>query len=152
LGDNVRAASRRLRARASQRVRTRGTLGNVLIERKLMAAQNVASQLKHAGETGSRYGLVIVLSWIGFGKYVTMEARVLIEHSPLMSWVLHVFGFSTVARGIGTMEIVAALHHRGETAVAAGLPRSDPAPYVGTRADTRVAHATPSLQVAQEIQ
>jgi hypothetical protein len=76
-----------------------------------------------------------------------MEARVLIEHSPLMSWVPHVFSFSTVARGLGTMEIVAALLI-GETAVAAGLPRSDPARYVGTRADTRVAHATPSLQVA----
>jgi hypothetical protein len=122
-------------------------VGDVLIKRKPMAGQNVASQLKHAGETMSRYGRVIVLSWIGFGKYVKMEARVLSEHSPLMSWVLHVFSFSTVARGLGTMEIVAALLI-GETAVAAGLPRSDPAPYVGTRADTRVAHATPSLQVA----
>jgi hypothetical protein len=121
-------------------------VGDVLIERKLMTGQNVASQLKHAGETVSRYGLVSVLSWIGFGKYVKMEARVLIEHSPLMSWVLHVFSFSTVARGLGTMEIVAALLI-GETAVAAGLPRSDPAPYVGSRADTRVAHATPSFQV-----
>jgi uncharacterized membrane protein YkgB len=38
-----------------------------------------------------------------------MESRVLIEHSPLMSWIYHVFSVTTVARGLGTMEIVAAL-------------------------------------------
>lgn len=45
---------------------TPGTVGDVLIkiERSpLMRGQNVASQLKHAGETVSRCGLVIVLSW-----------------------------------------------------------------------------------------
>jgi uncharacterized membrane protein YkgB len=57
----------------------------------------------------SRYGLVVVLAWIGFGKYVKMESRVLIEHSPFMSWIYDVFSATTVARGLGTMEIVAAL-------------------------------------------
>ena len=38
-----------------------------------------------------------------------MESRVLIEHSPLMSWVYDVFSVTTVARGLGTMEILAAL-------------------------------------------
>jgi uncharacterized membrane protein YkgB len=38
-----------------------------------------------------------------------MEARVLIEHSPLMSWIYEVLSVNTVARGLGTMEIVAAL-------------------------------------------
>jgi uncharacterized membrane protein YkgB len=38
-----------------------------------------------------------------------MEARVLIEHSPLMSWVYDVFSVNTVARGLGTLEIVAAI-------------------------------------------
>ncbi|OBF87868.1 hypothetical protein A5791_18215 [Mycobacterium sp. 852002-51163_SCH5372311] len=61
------------------------------------------------GQLISRYGLVVVLAWIGFGKFVKMEARVLIEHSPLMSWIYHVFSTSTVARGLGTMEIIAAL-------------------------------------------
>ncbi|MGA7049695.1 MAG: DUF417 family protein [Mycobacterium sp.] len=65
--------------------------------------------MTRSGQIISRYGLVIVLAWIGFGKYVKMEARVLIEHSPLMSWMYHVFSVTTVARGLGTMEIVAAL-------------------------------------------
>jgi uncharacterized membrane protein YkgB len=69
----------------------------------------LAQNLTRCGQLVSRYGLVIVLAWIGFGKYVKMEARVLIEHSPLMSWIYDVFNVSTVARGLGTMEIVAAL-------------------------------------------
>ncbi|WP_424071431.1 DUF417 family protein [Mycobacterium sp.] len=65
--------------------------------------------MTRAGQLVSRYGLVVVLAWIGFGKYVKMESRVLIEHSPLMSWIYDVFSATTVARGLGTMEIVAAL-------------------------------------------
>ncbi len=61
------------------------------------------------GQTVVRYGLVVVLAWIGAGKYVKMDARVLIEHSPLMSWVFDVFSATTVARGLGTMEMVAAV-------------------------------------------
>lgn len=49
-----------------------------------------------------------MLAWIGFGKYVKMESRV-IEHNPLMSWMYDVFSVTTVARALGTMEIVAAL-------------------------------------------
>jgi uncharacterized membrane protein YkgB len=69
----------------------------------------VALTLTRLGQLISRYGLVVVLAWIGFGKYVKMESRVLIEHSPLMSWIYDVFSVTTVARGLGTMEIVAAL-------------------------------------------
>ena len=74
------------------------------------AARITASTwLTSAGEHISRYGLVIVLAWIGFGKYVKMEARVLIEHSPLMSWIYHFLGVGTVAATLGTAEIIAAL-------------------------------------------
>jgi uncharacterized membrane protein YkgB len=62
-----------------------------------------------SGQLISRYGLVVVLAWIGFGKYVKMESRVLIEHSPLMSWIYGVASATTVARVLGTMEIVAAI-------------------------------------------
>jgi uncharacterized membrane protein YkgB len=69
----------------------------------------LAQFLTRVGQEISRYGLVVVLAWIGFGKYVKMESRVLIEHSPLMSWIYHVVSVTWVARGLGTMEIVAAL-------------------------------------------
>ena len=38
-----------------------------------------------------------------------MESRVLIRHSPLMSWLYDVFSVTFVARALGTMEIVVAL-------------------------------------------
>jgi uncharacterized membrane protein YkgB len=68
---------------------------------------NVATWLTTAGQIVSRYGLVIVLAWIGFGKYAKMEARVLIEHSPLMSWIYDFLGVHTVAVSLGTTEIAA---------------------------------------------
>src|SRR5246500_5028526 len=70
---------------------------------------NRPALLSSIGQAVSRYGLVLTLAWIGFGKYIKMESRVLIEHSPLMSWVYDVFSVNTVARGLGTMEIVAAI-------------------------------------------
>src|SRR6201996_6340296 len=77
-----------------------------MIENTVLRA---APLLTRSGRLISRYGLVIVLAWIGFGKYVKMESRVLIDHSPLMSWIYDVFSVTTVARGLGTMEILAAL-------------------------------------------
>jgi uncharacterized membrane protein YkgB len=65
--------------------------------------------LSSIGQAVSRYGLALALAWIGVGKYIKMEARVLIEHSPLMSWVYQVFSANTVAWGLGTLEIVAAI-------------------------------------------
>jgi hypothetical protein len=71
--------------------------------------EKAAPLLMRVGQMVARYGLVVVLAWIGFGKYVKMEARVLIEHSPLMSWIYDYLSVTAVARGLGTMEIVAAL-------------------------------------------
>jgi uncharacterized membrane protein YkgB len=62
-----------------------------------------------AGQLITRYGLVVVLAWIGFGKYMKMDAKVLIQHSPLMSWIFDFLSPVMVARGLGTMEIVAAV-------------------------------------------
>jgi uncharacterized membrane protein YkgB len=73
------------------------------------APPRLAQSLTRSGQLISRYGLVVVLAWIGFGKYVKMESRVLIEHSPLLSWIYHVLSVTEVARALGTMEIVAAL-------------------------------------------
>jgi uncharacterized membrane protein YkgB len=73
------------------------------------ATDQWSARLSSIGQAVSRYGLALTLAWIGFGKYIKMEARVLIEHSPLMSWVYDVFSANTVARGLGTLEIVAAI-------------------------------------------
>jgi uncharacterized membrane protein YkgB len=73
------------------------------------SSEKWSARLSAVGQAISRYGLALTLACIGFGKYIKMEARVLIEHSPLMSWVYDVFSANTVARGLGTLEIAAAI-------------------------------------------
>jgi len=68
-----------------------------------------ATRIAAAGQTICRYGLVVVLAWIGVGKYVKMESRVLIEHSPLMSWLYDFLSVTAVAYALGSAEIVAAI-------------------------------------------
>lgn len=82
-----------------------------MIDRTVAAARKLpdSQSLTRLGQVVGRYGLVVVLAWIGFGKYVKMESRVLIEHSPLMSWIYDVLSVTAVARLLGTMEIVAAV-------------------------------------------
>jgi uncharacterized membrane protein YkgB len=70
---------------------------------------NLSRWLTTAGQIVSRYGLVVVLAWIGFGKFAKMEARVVIEHSPLMSWMYDFLSVGAVAKALGTAEIVAAV-------------------------------------------
>lgn len=67
-----------------------------------------AHRIATIGQTVARYGLVVVLAWIGLGKFVKMEAHVLIEHSPLMSWIYQLLSHHAVAAALGTAEIVAA--------------------------------------------
>lgn len=68
-----------------------------------------AARFLAAGRILSRYGLVVVLAWIGGGKYVKMDSRVLIEHSFLMSWLYDFLSVHAVAYALGTTEIAAAV-------------------------------------------
>jgi uncharacterized membrane protein YkgB len=68
-----------------------------------------ATHLVRSGQLATRYALIVVLAWIGIGKFVKMDARVLIEHSPLMSWIFDFLSATAVARALGTMEVAAAL-------------------------------------------
>jgi uncharacterized membrane protein YkgB len=74
-----------------------------------MTRANLSNWLTTGGQIVSRYGLVVVLAWIGFGKYAKMEARVLIEHSSLMAWMYDVLSVGAVAKALGTAEITAAV-------------------------------------------
>jgi uncharacterized membrane protein YkgB len=73
------------------------------------ASGRIGDRMTTAAQLVSRYGLVVVLAWIGAGKYVKMESRVLIQHSPLMSWIYDLLSYGAVANALGTMEIVAAV-------------------------------------------
>ena len=58
-----------------------------------------------------RYGLVLVLSWIGAMKFTAYEAegiKTLVETSPLMSWMYKVFSLQATSNVIGIAELTAA--------------------------------------------
>jgi uncharacterized membrane protein YkgB len=59
-----------------------------------------------------RYGLVVVIVWIGALKFTGSEAariQPFIEHSPFMSWLNGVFTVRTLSAVLGTIEISAAV-------------------------------------------
>jgi uncharacterized membrane protein YkgB len=65
-----------------------------------------------AGQFLARYGLVVVLAWIGTLKYFPYEAAAiqpLIAHSPLLSWLYGIFNVHTLGYALGSAEIAAAV-------------------------------------------
>ena len=80
-----------------------------------MAAQTQISMQKNPFERlGAfliRYGLVLVLGWIGAMKFTAYEAegiRTLVETSPFMSWMYKVFSLQATSNVIGIAELTAA--------------------------------------------
>ncbi len=68
--------------------------------------------LEKIGANVLRYGLVIVLLWVGLLKFTAYEAEAiqgLVANSPLMSWMLGVMSVRSIAALIGVTEIVIAL-------------------------------------------
>src|SRR5262245_44314800 len=58
-----------------------------------------------------RYGLVIVLGWIGAMKFTAYEAagiKTLVETSPFMSWMYKVLSLQATSNVIGITELTAA--------------------------------------------
>jgi uncharacterized membrane protein YkgB len=73
---------------------------------------SLGSRVEAVGRELARYGLVVVVAWIGLMKFTAYEAEGIspfVAHSPLMSWVnglMSVRGFSTV---LGVVEVAIAL-------------------------------------------
>ncbi|HEX9870060.1 MAG TPA: DUF417 family protein [Candidatus Tectomicrobia bacterium] len=58
-----------------------------------------------------RYGLVLVIAWIGFMKFTAYEAagiQPLVSHSPLMSWVYAIFSERAFSALLGVVEVAVA--------------------------------------------
>ncbi|HEX7771870.1 MAG TPA: DUF417 family protein [Pyrinomonadaceae bacterium] len=80
-----------------------------------MAAQTEISMKRNPFERlGAfliRYGLVLVLGWIGAMKFTAYEAegiKTLVETSPFMSWMYKVFSLQATSNVIGLAELTAA--------------------------------------------
>lgn len=56
----------------------------------------------------ARYGLVVVIGWIGLLKFTAYEAQgiqPLVANSPFMSWVYEVFSVTTFSTLLGVLEV-----------------------------------------------
>lgn len=65
--------------------------------------------LEKLGVTVLRYGLALILLWVGALKsteYEAMGIKPLVENSPLMSWALSAFGLRPLSSLIGITEIL----------------------------------------------
>src|SRR5215510_718466 len=87
---------------------TKATQEDTTVHRKVL----VSSRVKAAGRELARYGLVVVVGWIGFMKFTAYEAEGIsgyVANSPLMSWVYGFMshrGFSAV---LGVVELTVAI-------------------------------------------
>ncbi len=71
----------------------------------------LSSRFENIGALLLRYGLVLVLGWIGAMKFTVYEAdeiKPLIETSPLMSWMYKVLSLQAASNVIGAAEFTAA--------------------------------------------
>jgi reactive chlorine resistance protein C len=74
-----------------------------------LAAVDTAAAL---GRHAARYGLVLVLIWIGGMKFTAYEAEGIsgfVSNSPLMSWAYSVFSVRSFAAVLGVAEVATAL-------------------------------------------
>ncbi|GAA1206581.1 DUF417 family protein [Pseudonocardia alaniniphila] len=72
----------------------------------------IEGRVSTAGMIILRYGLAVVIAWIGALKYTGSEAvriQQYISHSPLMSWMDSVLTVRTLSDVLGTVEIAAAV-------------------------------------------
>lgn len=63
------------------------------------------------GGNAARYGLVVVLGWIGALKFTSYEAygiEPLVANSPLMSWVYDIFSVTAFSSILGALELATA--------------------------------------------
>jgi uncharacterized membrane protein YkgB len=65
-----------------------------------------------AGALVLRYGLVLVIGWIGLMKFTGYEAKgiePLVAHSPFMSWMYTFLSVQTFSDALGAVEVTIAI-------------------------------------------
>jgi len=88
------------------------------LEVKLVATNNVLTnpgihaRLEGLASFVARYGLVVVIAWIGALKFTAYEAegiQPLVANSPLLSWLYNLFSVQTFSNLLGVFEILTAI-------------------------------------------
>src|ERR1700739_3114147 len=76
------------------------------------ALANKGMAIAVLGSRVLRYGLVLVVGWIGLMKFTGYEAngiQPLVAHSPLMGWLYHFLSVRQFSDGLGVVEVTIAL-------------------------------------------
>ena len=76
------------------------------------ATGNWAERIETAGRHSIRYGLVLVLLWIGGMKFTAYEAEGIsgfVSNSPLMSWAYQLFSKGQFSAILGIVELLTAV-------------------------------------------
>lgn len=85
------------------------TAVNDVTDGRVRRIESVATQL---GGALARYGLVLVIGWIGLLKFTTYEAEgiaPLVSNSPFMGWLYDVFSVTTFSTLLGVVEVATAV-------------------------------------------
>jgi uncharacterized membrane protein YkgB len=72
----------------------------------------VESQASRVGSAVLRYGLVLVIGWIGLLKFTSYEAagiQPLVANSPFMGWLYEIFPVTTFSAMLGVVEVATAV-------------------------------------------
>ena len=73
--------------------------------------QRVGPQLQAVGARVIRYGLALVIGWIGFMKFTGYEAagiQPLVASSPLFGWMYSILSVRQFSTGLGVLEVTIA--------------------------------------------
>ena len=73
--------------------------------------KRVGPQVQAVGARVIRYGLALVVGWIGFMKFTGYEAagiQPLVASSPLMSWMYSILSVRGLSTGLGVVEVTIA--------------------------------------------
>ncbi len=91
---------------------TRRTTNRNLSSRFDEILARVGARAEVLGHHACRYGLVLILLWIGGMKFTAVEAeaiRPFVENSPLLAWTYPVFGIQGLSNLLGVTEILVGL-------------------------------------------
>src|SRR6516165_1463775 len=83
-----------------------------LIQDTVYEKSSLSSQVEAVGSGLARYGLTVVVAWIGLMKFTAYEAEGIspfVAHSPLMSWVYGFMSVRSFSAVLGVVEVAVAL-------------------------------------------
>lgn len=79
---------------------------------RMALTEETTSAIIATGHRILRYGLAVVIGWIGLMKFTGYEAQgiqPLVAHSPLMGWMYHIWTVRQFSDGLGVVEVAIAI-------------------------------------------